>query len=59
MAVKYIPVGKGWVQVGSRNLEEWDDLIRSMGAVTSATQPSPRPSRPVESDDQSQEPSEQ
>ena len=39
MALKWVPTsnGKGWVQVGRRNAEEWLELMKTANGVASIT----------------------
>ena len=39
MTVKWVPTrnGKGWVQVGERNEEEWDELLKTAGGCRGVT----------------------
>ena len=39
MALKWVPTpnGKGWVQVGRRNAEEWLELMKTASGVASIT----------------------
>ena len=39
MAIKWVPTsnGKGWVQVGKRNAEEWLELMKTAGGCVGVT----------------------
>jgi hypothetical protein len=39
MTIKYVPhrSGKGWVEVGERDEEEWDELLKTAGGCRGVT----------------------
>ena len=47
MTIKYVPhrSGKGWIEVGERNEEEWDELLKTAGGCRGVTSVNHRASR--------------
>ena len=47
MTIKYVRTkgGKAWVQVGERNEEEWDELLKTAGGCRGVTSVNYRASR--------------
>ena len=47
MTIKYVRTrnGKGWVEVGERNEEEWDELLKTAGGCRGVTSVNYRASR--------------
>ena len=39
MTIKYVPhrSGKGWIQIGELNEEEWDELLKTAGGCRGVT----------------------
>ena len=61
MTIKYVPhrSGKGWIEVGERNEEEWDELLKTAGGCRGVTSVNYRAARADQKEQDDKDPARQ